>query len=63
MNEKLEIPILSRLLCWLDLPCIVPLMHMIGDACLSKGIKADDDLLPLICKEVNAVSRKLEEIK
>ena len=61
--EKLEIPILSRLLCWLDLPCIVPFMHMICDACLLNGIKADDDLLPRICEEINAVSRKLEELK
>ena len=48
---------------WLDLPCIVPFMHMICDACLLNGIKADDDLLPRICKEINAVSRKLEETK
>lgn len=61
--EKLKLPILSSLLCWLDLPCIVPLTHLICDACLLNGIKAEDDLLPRICEEVNAVSRKLEGIK
>lgn len=59
--ENRELAILSRLLCWLDVPCVAPLMHMVCDACLSKGIKADDDLLPRMCAEINAVSRKLEE--
>lgn len=61
--EKEELEMLSRLLCWLDVHCIAPLMHMICDACLLNGIKADDDLLPRICEEINAVSRKLEEKK
>ena len=58
-----SLKILSRLLCSLDLPCISTVMHKICDECLLRGIKADDDHLPLICKEVNAVSRKLEKIK
>ena len=62
MNEQ-ELKILSRLLYWLDLPCITTVMHKLCDEILLNGIKADDDLLPRICEEINAVSRKLEETK
>lgn len=60
MDERL-LRMLSRMLCWLDLPCISTVMHKICQECLANGIEVDDDLLTCICTEVNAVSRKLEE--
>ena len=58
--EKEELALLARLYCWLDLPCIATIAHKICEACLDKGMLPDNDLLPRICAEINAVSRKLE---
>lgn len=60
MNEQ-ELKMLSRLVCWLDIPLISPMIHIIFDECLANGIKYNDEVLPLICAEANSVSRKLEE--